>query len=61
MSFVAMMEALRQYVLQLRTNVDDVYIWLDVLCINQHNERTGSDIGSIRDVIQVRAGARPQK
>ncbi|KAJ9520083.1 hypothetical protein QJQ45_030009 [Haematococcus lacustris] len=52
-SFVAMMEAVRQYVLQLRTNTEDVYLWIDILCINQHIERCGSDMQQIKDVIGV--------
>ncbi len=54
MSFLTMIESVRQYVMQLRTSTEDVYIWLDVVCINQHTERTGSDVSSIREVVQVR-------
>lgn len=46
-------QVIRAYVHQLRTNLDDIFIWMDVVCINQHGERTGSDIAAVRDVIQV--------
>jgi hypothetical protein len=52
-NFVSMVESVRQYVYQLRTNLDDVFIWLDILCINQHGERTGSDVLQVKDVINV--------
>jgi len=39
---------------QLRTNPEDVYVWMDIFCVNQHLERSPSELPIIKEILQVR-------
>eukprot|EP00200_Dunaliella_tertiolecta_P018747 CAMPEP_0202399706 /NCGR_PEP_ID=MMETSP1128-20130828/2199_1 /ASSEMBLY_ACC=CAM_ASM_000463 /TAXON_ID=3047 /ORGANISM="Dunaliella tertiolecta, Strain CCMP1320" /LENGTH=919 /DNA_ID=CAMNT_0049003089 /DNA_START=134 /DNA_END=2893 /DNA_ORIENTATION=+ len=51
-SFVETLTAVQEYVLNLRTNVDDVFVWMDVLCVNQHLDRSPGELPLIREILQ---------
>lgn len=51
-SWSSLVEGVRGYVHQLRSNIDDVFIWMDIFCINQYCGVTGTDLPLLREVIQ---------
>lgn len=31
-----------------KQNLDDTYFWIDILCVNQHDPSTPTDLGQVR-------------